>query len=77
MPTGPQGQKRPASTNACAIMTAKIATGEIEEQPVDQTKRKAGSAGGRARTKALTKERRKEIAQKASATRWEKQRKAS
>ena len=70
MPIGPQGQKRPASTVACAMMTMKIATGEIEEPPVNQAKRAGGIKGGAARSKALTKERRKEIAQKAAAARW-------
>ena len=32
MPRGPQGQKRPADTIGCAVMVAKIATGEIEEE---------------------------------------------
>ena len=72
MPIGPQGQKRPASTVACAIMTMKIATGEIEEPHVNQGKRAGGIKGGAARSKALTKERRKEIAQKAAAARWRK-----
>lgn len=31
MPTGPQGQKRPEDDVECAVMVAKIATGEIEE----------------------------------------------
>ena len=70
MPTGPQGQKRPASTNACAIMTAKIATGEIEEPQIDQAKRKAGIAGGVARGKSMTPEERKKTAQNAAAARW-------
>ncbi len=70
MPIGPQGQKRPASTVACAMMTMKIATGEIEEPHVNQAKRAGGIKGGAARSKALTKERRKEIAQKAAAARW-------
>ena len=70
MPTGPQGQKRPASTIACAIMTAKIATGVIEEPQVDQAKRKAGLAGGIARSKSLTPENRRKMAQKAAAARW-------
>ena len=70
MPTGPQGQNRPADVVGCAVMVGKIATGEIEESQVDQAKRKAGIAGGRARSKALTKEKRKEIAQKAAASRW-------
>ena len=72
MPTGPQGQKRPADVVGCAVMVGKIATGEIEESHVDQAKRKAGSAGGLARSKSLTKEKRKEIAQKAAASRWAK-----
>ena len=29
--TGPNGEKRPDDTNSCAIMVAKIATGEIRE----------------------------------------------
>ena len=70
MPIGPQGQKRPASTIACAMMTMKIATGEIEEPYVNQAQRAGGIKGGAARSKALTKERRKEIAQKAAAARW-------
>ena len=32
MPIGPRGEKRPTNPNAAAIMVAKIATGEIEEQ---------------------------------------------
>ena len=70
MPTGPQGQKRPADVVGCAVMVGKIATGEIEEPPVNQAKRAGGIKGGTARSKALTKERRKEIAQKAAAARW-------
>ena len=31
MPRGPQGQKRPHSTNAAAVHVMKIATGQIEE----------------------------------------------
>lgn len=31
MPRGPRGEKRPADTIGCAVMVAKIATGEIEE----------------------------------------------
>ena len=32
MPTGPDGQKRPASDVACATHVMKIATGEIKER---------------------------------------------
>jgi hypothetical protein len=31
MPKGPRGEKRPADVIGAAIMTAKIATGEIED----------------------------------------------
>lgn len=31
MPKGPQGQKRPADVIGAAVMVAKIATGEVEE----------------------------------------------
>ena len=32
MPKGPQGQKRPHGTVEAAVMVAKLATGEIEEE---------------------------------------------
>ena len=32
MPRGPEGQKRPHGTVEAAVMVAKIATGEIEEE---------------------------------------------
>jgi hypothetical protein len=31
MPTGPNGQKRPTEAHRCAIMVAKLSTGEREE----------------------------------------------
>lgn len=34
MPIGPNGEKRPADEIAAALMVAKIATGEIEEEYV-------------------------------------------
>ena len=72
MPIGPQGQKRPAATVPCAIMVAKIATGEIEDEIVDPKRSKANVAGGNARSKALSKEKRSQIAKKAAAARWAK-----
>ena len=76
MPTGPRGQKRPADVVGCAVMVAKIATGEIDEelepeQPHSQVRREAGKKGGKARADALTPERRSEIAERAAAARWE------
>lgn len=75
MPRGPKGEKRPADVIGAAIMVAKIATGEIEEKsPPDDGKDKAaqalGKKGGAARAKAMTPERRAEIARKAAAKRW-------
>ena len=32
MPTGPKGDKRPADANARAVLIAKIATGEVEDE---------------------------------------------
>ena len=45
MPTGPKGEKRPADVNACAVMIAKIATGEIEDTVADDGKNKAAAIG--------------------------------
>lgn len=75
MPKGPQGQKRPADANACAVMVAKIATGEIEDakrDPGTEANRKGGLKGGSARAKKLSPERRREIAKRAARTRWAK-----
>ena len=53
MPKGPKGEKRPADAVGAAVMVAKIATGEIEEDTDDGGKDRAavelGRKGGRAR----------------------------
>ena len=72
MPRGPQGQKRPADVVGCAVMVAKIATGEVEDE-LPSDKRKGGLEGGKARAEALTPEKRSEIASKAAKARWQKQ----
>jgi hypothetical protein len=73
MPTGPQGQKRPADVIGAAIKVAKIATGEDEErQIVSSAAAELGRRGGNARAKNMTPERRAEIARVAAATRWKK-----
>ena len=64
MPRGPNGEKRPADTNACAVHVMKIATGEVEDKLPSAT-RNGGLKGGPARAKVLTPERRSEIARKA------------
>ena len=75
MPKGPNGQKRPGDVIGAAIMVAKIATGEVEDNatPDDKAHHSAGGKkGGAARAAALTPEQRSEIAQKAAAKRWAK-----
>ena len=72
LPKGPQGQKRPADAIARAVMVAKIATGEVEDEREELTSAAAqlGSKGGKARAAKLNKERRAEIARKAAEKRW-------
>ena len=71
MPRGPQGQKRPADTIGCAVMVAKIATGEIEEELKEPTgKVRSGKAGAEACARKLNSNERRLIAQKAAAARW-------
>ena len=74
MPRGPKGEKRPADTNAAAVMIGKIATGEIEDMTTDDGKNAAavalGRMGGKARAASLGKRKRAEIAKKAAAVRW-------
>jgi hypothetical protein len=69
MPKGPQGQKRPADTNACAVMVARIATGEIEEDG-KPSKLNNRANGGLARSIRLSPKRRSEIAKSAATARW-------
>ena len=71
MPTGPQGQKRPADAIRRAVMVGRIATGEIQEtlkQPSGKVR--SGIAGGKARAANMTGEQRTAVAKKAAARRW-------
>ncbi len=71
MPKGRRGEKRPADAIGCAIMVAKIATGEIVEELKPKSGRvKSGHAGAKARSKKLTQKQRSDIAKKAAKTRW-------
>ena len=70
MPTGPEGQKRPADPVASALAVARIAVGDRDEDYANQGMREGGLKGGRNRADRLTPERRKEIARKAAAKRW-------
>ena len=70
MPIGPKGEKRPAGVIANAVHMMRVATGQAEEEYVDDKKSAAGRRGREARAKALDAERRREIAKKAAAARW-------
>ena len=78
MPKGPKGEKRPADVIGAAVKVMKIATGQISEDidQADTGKDKAavelGRKGGRARAEKLPARRRREIARKAAAARWDK-----
>lgn len=73
MPKGPKGEKRPADAISRAIMVAKIATGEIEdERELSSAAAELGRKGGKARAANMTPERRAEIAKKAAEKRWKK-----
>ncbi|WP_428327600.1 hypothetical protein [Mucilaginibacter sp.] len=60
--------------NQLAKFIADIATGEIEDPNKDKKNkvigRSGGLVGGKARAESMTPERRKEIAEKAAASRW-------
>ncbi len=73
MAKGPRGEKRPADTIGAAIMVAKIATGEIEEETTEKSGRvRSGMAGAKARADKLTPEERSKIAKLAAEVRWKK-----
>ena len=72
--------KRPRDTNQLAKLMVDILTGQVEdreltpeERGVDPAASSMGKKGGPARAASMTPERRKEIAKKAAAKRWEKQ----
>ena len=67
---GPNGEKRPGDVIANAVYAAKVATGEAEEEYVDQAKLAGARKGGNARASKLTAEQRTEIAKSAAAARW-------
>lgn len=69
MPKGPKGEKRPADVIGAAVMVARIATGEIEDNP-KSGRVKSGKAGAKARAQSLSPTKRKAIAKKAAAARW-------
>ena len=74
MPKGPRGEKRPADAIGRAVMIAKIATGEVEDEREGVTSAAAqlGSLGGKKRAETMSPERRSEIAKRAAQKRWQK-----
>ncbi len=72
MPTGPKVEKRPADVIGGAVKVMRIATGEEadEREATASAAAQLGRLGGAARAKAMTPERRAEIAKKAAAKRW-------
>ena len=73
MPTGPQGQQRPADPARCALKILKLATGELTEELQDTSVQPTHAhAGGHARAKKLTQTERSAIARKAAQARWHK-----
>jgi hypothetical protein len=71
MPTAPRGERRQADVIGAAIMVAKLATGELSEDPHPISGRtRSGQAGGKARAESLSKKDRLAIAKKAAAERW-------
>ncbi|MBR0712199.1 RNA-binding protein [Bradyrhizobium liaoningense] len=72
MAKGPKGEKRHADTVQNAMLIGRIATGEVEDPPSKVPNRaKGGKIGGKARSEALSPERRAAIAKKAAHKRWE------
>ena len=62
MPTGPKGERRLADVNVCAVMFAKIATGEITDRLLaddgkEQAAKVLGRKGGAVRAAKMMPER--------------------
>ena len=75
MPNERKGQKRPRDPNQLGKLIVDISVGEAEDRapegpPKNEAAAEMGRKGGAARAKAMTPERRAEIARKAAAKRW-------
>ena len=74
MPKGPKGQKRPADVIGNAVKVMRIATGEeaddVKDDGKDPAAKSLGSRGGKARARALSAKKRKDIAKSAARARW-------
>ncbi len=73
MPKGPNGQRRPADVISCAVMVAKIATGEIENDLATNGRRRSGIMGGAACAAKMPPEARTAVARKGAEARWKKE----
>lgn len=74
MPKGPKGEKRPADVIGNAVHVMRIATGEVEERPLNEGQRKGGQKGAASRARKLTSAQKAAIAKKAATSRWGKAR---
>jgi hypothetical protein len=75
MPKGPRGEKRPGDVIGAAIMVARTAMGEIEDNATapDKANHSRGGKKGRvARAKSLSSSERSGIARRAALSRWQK-----
>lgn len=71
MPKGPRGESRPADLIGTAVMVARIATGEVEEETREPSgKVRSGLAGAKARAESMSAEERSAVARKAAGARW-------
>lgn len=65
-------KKRPRDPNQLAKMMVDLATGEAQEQEINEARSEAGKKGAKARARSLTPEQRSEIARAAAQSRWKK-----
>jgi hypothetical protein len=65
--------KRPRDINELGVTIAKLATGELEEEPDtrEQAAVSLGRRGGKARAERLTADQRRESARRAASARWQ------
>lgn len=71
MPTGPQGQHRPADVIGCAAQVARLSVGpEAEDLRESSGRARSGHAGTKTRAERLGPEKRREIGRRAAQVRW-------
>ena len=70
MRRGPNGERGPSDVVTNAVHVIRIATGDVEEEYVDQGRRNGGLKGSKARSQSLSRSQRTEIARKVAGARW-------